>query len=68
MNIFQDALIPGLELVEGGARQVKLAKLFDVAILFGAIQAREGTGGFELMSSAQLRALYLEKLAKVDLP
>ena len=59
MNVFEECLIPAFSLIDPDekGKRIALARFFDAAIIFGAISAKEGTGGFDLPVD-QLRALY----------
>lgn len=60
-NVFRDVLTPAMALVPAQGDKLKLARLMDAAIAFGAIQARTGQGGFPPGIDA-LTAAYWQKV------
>lgn len=65
VNILTDAMHTVMHLTAhlGPDGQQKIAAAMDAAIIFGAVQQRNQTGGFEVASDEMLRAMYEAKIA-----
>jgi hypothetical protein len=65
MNVLADAMPTVMHLTAhlGADGQQKIAAAMDAAIIFGAMQERMQTGGFESASNELLEAMYNAKIA-----
>ena len=69
MHIFNDVLMPVINLSkypDSKRQRAKIGRLIDSAIIFGVIQEREKTGGFEGFSTEMLVKMYAQKVGSEE--